>query len=188
MGNSPRRAAVSSISLGPVICPAGVLNRRMKSDVRDVYSWPNRNAERLDRTIEVLVVESILIVPDACTGVCYFEAHEPDTVISRVRLLPVHRRTGPGHDRWLLAHGGARGAKGEGCRAATDVIALVGSIVVHVALARMTLAPGVFVRDDILRFGKIEGALVLGRNQVIRVHQHSMRGCIMTVTGVIIGY
>jgi hypothetical protein len=42
------------------------------------------------------------------------------------------------------------------------------------------------VRDDVLRFGKIEGALVLGRNQVTRVHQHSMRGCIMTVASVIV--
>ena len=78
------------------------------------------------------------------------------------------------------------GAKGEGCRAATHVIPLVGSIVVHVALARMTLAPGVFVRDDVFRFGKIEGALVLGRNQVTRVHQHSMRRYVMTVAGVIV--
>ena len=64
----------------------------MKSDVRDVYSWPNGHAERLDRAIEVLVVESIFIVPDPGTGICYFETHEPDTIVTRVRLLPVHRR------------------------------------------------------------------------------------------------
>ena len=158
----------------------------MKADVGNVYSWPNRHAERLDRAIEVLVIERVFIVPDACAGVRYFKAHEPDAVVSRVRFLPVYRRAGPGHDRWLLAHGGTNGAKGEGCRSATHVMPLVGSIVVHVALARMTLAPGVFVRDDVFRFGKIEGALVLGRNQVTRVHQHSMRGCIMTVAGVIV--
>ena len=47
-------------------------------------------------------------------------------------------------------------AKAEGCRSATHVIPLVRSVVVHVALARMTLAPGVFVRDDVFRFGKIQ--------------------------------
>ena len=47
------------------------------------------------------------------------------------------------------------GTKTEGCRAATHVVPPVRSVVVHVALARMTLAPGVFVRDDVFRFGKI---------------------------------
>ena len=78
-------------------------------------------------------------------------------------------------------------AKTEGCRPAAYVVPLVRSVVVHVALARMTLAPGVFVRDDVFRFGKIRSALVLGRNQVTRVHQNSMRGYVMTVTGVIVG-
>ena len=91
-----------------------MLNRRVKADVRDVYSGRDRHAERLDRAIEVLVIERVFIVPDASAGVRDFEAHEPDTIVSRVRLLPVYRRAGPGHDRWLLAHGGAYGGKGEG--------------------------------------------------------------------------
>ena len=115
-----------------------------------------------------------------------FVTHEPDTIVSWVRLLPVYRRAGPSHDRWLLAHGGANGGKGEGCSAATHGIPLVGSIVIHVALARMTLAPGVFVRDDVFRFGKIGRALVLGRIQVTSVHQHSVRRCVMTVAAVIV--
>ena len=135
----------------------------MKSDVRNVYSWPNRHAERLDRAIEILVVESIFIMPDASAGVGHFKAHEPDTIVYRVGFLPVYRRAGPSHDRRLLAHSGANGAKGEGCRAATHVMPLVGSIVVHVALAWMTLAPGVFVRDDVFRFGKIEWRLGSGQ-------------------------
>ena len=94
LGNSPRRAAISLAVKGAIICPAGLLNRRMKSDVRDVYSWPNRHAERLDRAIEVLVVESVFIVPDASGGVRYFETHEPDTIISGIGLdldLPSRR-------------------------------------------------------------------------------------------------
>jgi hypothetical protein len=159
----------------------------MKSDVRDVYSGSNRHAERLDRTIEVLVVQSIFIVPDAGAGVRHFVAHEPDAVIARIRLLLVHCRAGPGHDRWLLAYGAANGAKGEGCRPATNVIALVRSVVVHVALARVTLAPGVFVRDNVFRFGKIGGAYVLGRNQVTRLHQNPVRRYVVTVAAVIVG-
>ena len=109
LGNTPRRAAITLVIERAIICPAGLLNRRMKSDVRDVYSGSNRHAERLDSAIEVLIVESVFIVPDAGGRVRHFEAHEPDTIISRVRLLPVYRRTGPGHNvpaalaRWLLS-------------------------------------------------------------------------------------
>ena len=81
LGNTPWRAAVSLAVKGAIVCPGGMLNRRMKSDVGDVYSWPNRHAERLDRAVEVLVVESIFIVPDAGSRVCDFVAHEPDTII-----------------------------------------------------------------------------------------------------------
>ena len=42
LGNIPWRAAISQVIERAVICPAGLLNRRMKSDVRDVYSWSNR--------------------------------------------------------------------------------------------------------------------------------------------------
>jgi len=126
-------------------------------------------------------------MPDTGAGVRYFEAHEPDTIISRVGFLPDYRRVGPGHDCRLLAHRWANGAKGEVCRAATHGLLPVGSIVVHVALARMTLAPGVFVRDDVFRFGKIGGVLVLEYIKVIRIHQNSMRRCVMGVTAVIVG-
>ena len=37
----------------------------------------------------------------------------------------------------------------------------IGSVVIHVALPWMRLAPGVFVRSDILRFGEIGGAWIL---------------------------
>ena len=172
LGNTPWRAAVTLIIERAIICPARMLDRRMKSDVRDVYSWPNRHAERLDRAIEVLVVQSVFIMPDARRRICYFITHEPDTIISRVRLLPAYSRARPSHDLWLLPHGRAHGAKAERCRSATDVITLVRRIVVHVALAGVTLTPGVFVRNDVFCFGEIQRAYVLGRDQVIRVHQN----------------
>ena len=187
LSNSPRHAAVSNISLCAIIRPAGVLNWRMEPNVRDIDSRSKRYGERLDRAIQVLIIERVFIMPDTGTGARYSEAHEPDTIISRVGFLPVYSRAGPGHDCRLLAHRGANGAKGEVCRAATHGLLPVGRIVVHVALAWMTLAPGVFVRDDVFRFGKIGGVLVLGWNKVIRVHQNSMRRCVMGVTAVIVG-
>src|SRR6476646_10819709 len=59
------------------------------------YALYNQN---LDRSIQVLVVESILIVPDTRARVRHFVTHEPDTIISRVRFLPVYCGASPGHD------------------------------------------------------------------------------------------
>src|ERR1700730_17122889 len=130
------------------MCPTRLLNRRMKADVRDVYSGSNRHAKRLDRPIEILVVERVFIVPDASSGVGDFVAHEPDAIVSRVRLDLVHRRAAPSHDCWLLSYGGAYASKTKGLVDPSYVVPVIRCVVVHVALARMTLAPGVFVRDD----------------------------------------
>ena len=155
LGNSPRRAAVSSISLGAVICESGVLNRRMKSDVRDVYSWPNGYAERLDGTIEVLVIERVFVMINTGRRVRHLVTHEPNSVVARIGFELIHRRASPSHDGRLRSHGGGCGRKAKGLVDSAYCVPAVGSIVVHVALARMRLAPGVFVRDNVFRFGKI---------------------------------
>jgi hypothetical protein len=85
----------------------------MKTNVRDVYSRSNRNAERLDRAIEVLVVKSIFIVPDASAGVRYLETHKPNTVGSGSGLDLVYRRTGPSRDRRMFSYSGSCAAKTE---------------------------------------------------------------------------
>ena len=63
--NRPRRAAVALIVERAVVCPAGLLTRRVKPDVRDVCSWSERHGEGLDRAVEVLVVQRVFIVPNA---------------------------------------------------------------------------------------------------------------------------
>src|SRR6266404_2448576 len=132
-----------------------MLNRRVKSDVRNVYSRSNRHAERLNGAIEILIVQGVFIVPDASSGVRDFVAHEPDSVGSRRGLDLVYRRTGPSHDRRLLSHGGSCARKTKRLINSGYGIRTVRSVVIHVELVRMTLAPGAFVGDDVLRFGKI---------------------------------
>ena len=83
-----------------------MLKRRMKIDVRDVYSGSNRHAKRLDGPIEILVVERVFIVPDARSGIGHFIAHEPDAIGSRRGLDLVYHRTGPSSNAGLLSHGG----------------------------------------------------------------------------------
>jgi len=128
----------------------------------------------LDRAIEILVIERVFIVPDPRRRVTHFVAHKPNAIVMRIRLNLIHGRATPRHDGRLLSHSGTNGGKCEGCRPATHVIPLVGSIVVHVALARVALAPGVFVWNDVFRFGKIGRAWILSGKQIIRFHQNSM--------------
>lgn len=137
-----------------------MLRRRMKSDVRDVHSWSKRNAERLDGAIEVFVMERVFVVPDARTWIRHFVAHKPDAIICRIRFDLVHCRACPSFNGRLLSHGGAGVSKTKGLVDSGYAVLTVRSVVVHVALARMTLAPRVFVRDDVLRFGKIRRSRV----------------------------
>jgi len=155
LSNSPRHAAIPGISLGAIMCKAGLLRRRMKTDVRDVYSRSNRHAKRLDGPIEVLVVQRVFIVPHASGGVRDFVAHEPDAIGAWSRLNLVYRRTGPSHNRRLLSHGGSCASKTKGLINSGYGVRTVRSVVIHVALVRMTLAPGPFVGNNVFRFGKI---------------------------------
>src|SRR6266480_954819 len=163
-----------------------MLRRCVKADVRDVYSGSNRHAERLEGAIEVLVVQRIFIVPDPSSGVGDFVAHEPDTVGSRRGLDLVYRRAGPSHNRRLLSHGGSCASKTKGLVNSGYGVRTVRSVVIHVALVRMTLAPGSFVGDNVFRFGKIRRSRVQRCVQVVNVNQNSVRRYVMTVAAVIV--
>ena len=159
----------------------------MKRDVSDIDSSSYRHAERLNRPIEVLVIERVLIVPHAATQVGYFVTHEPDPIGPWSRLDLIYRRAGPSHDPRLLSMSAADRTKAESGRAAADSVLLVRSIVVHVALVGMTLAPSAFVRDDVFCFGKIGSVRILRRDQVAGLHQNAVRSYVMTVAAVVVG-
>ena len=55
----------------------------------------------------------------------------------------------------MLSMGGAYATKTKGLVDSGYAVPTVRSVVIHVALVRMTLAPGAFVRDDVIRFSKI---------------------------------
>ena len=65
LSHSPWSAAIARLLKVPSLAQAGMLRRRMKSDVADVDSASQRHTEGLDRAIEVLVIERVLVVPDA---------------------------------------------------------------------------------------------------------------------------
>jgi hypothetical protein len=106
--NVPRCAAVPGVSYRAIMRKAGMLRWRMKVDVSDIDSRSHRHSERLNRPIEVLVIERVLIVPHTATQVGYFVTHEPDTIGARSRFDRVaHGRASPGFNRRLLSHGRA---------------------------------------------------------------------------------
>jgi hypothetical protein len=163
-----------------------MLRRGVKPDVTHVNSGSYRQSERLDGTIQVLVIERVLIVPRATAQVGYFIAHEPDTIIAMIWFDLIYRRASPGFNRWVFPVSGAHWTEAESSRSATHCVLFIGSVVIHVALVGMTLTPGSFMRDDVFRFGKICRTRILRRNQVAGLHQNSVRGYVMTVTAVVV--
>lgn len=69
----------------PSRAPAG----RVKSNIAYVNSGSNGHAKRLDGTIQVLVIESILVVKNARRRLGYFETYKENTIVTRVRLDPI---------------------------------------------------------------------------------------------------
>ena len=72
----------------PTVPSLGIrmIRRGMKSDVTDVDSGPERDAEGLNRAIEILVVNGVFVMPHAGGWVRYFINDERTTIDSRLRL------------------------------------------------------------------------------------------------------
>jgi len=73
----------------------------MKADIAYVDSSGQRNTERLDRAIEVLVIQRVFVVVNTGRRIGHFVTHKPDAIVSRVRLDLIHRRAAPSRDGWL---------------------------------------------------------------------------------------
>ena len=115
----------------------------MKSDVSDVGASAQRHTEGLDRPIEVLVIQRILVVVDAGTWIGDFVTHKPQAIVSRIRLDLIYccARTCPGRDGRLHSYGRANARKYEIVRAAANIKLAAGDIVIHVAVPGMRLTP-----------------------------------------------
>ena len=72
---------------------------RVKEDQTERYLAALRNP-----SIQVLVIQGILIMPDSSRRIGNFVAQEPDAIISRIRLNRVHCRARPRHDGRLRPH------------------------------------------------------------------------------------
>jgi hypothetical protein len=93
LSDNPGGAAIALVVKRSIICPAGFLRRCMEFDVTYVNSSSQRNTKGLDSAIEVLVIQGIFIMPDSWTWVTHFVTHEPDAVVTGIRLVLAYRRT-----------------------------------------------------------------------------------------------
>ena len=78
-----------------------MVRRSMKSDVTYVNSGPERHAEGLNRAIEVLVVNGVLVMTHAGRWVRYSVNDERATIDTGLRLDQHASCAGPGVGRWL---------------------------------------------------------------------------------------
>jgi hypothetical protein len=104
LSDLPRRAAIALAAWYVVVCPAGLLTRGVKPDVRNVYPGPERHAERLNAAIEVLIIQGILVVPDPRSWVGDFVTHEPNAISPRIRLILIYCCACPRREGGLHPH------------------------------------------------------------------------------------
>src|SRR5215831_5202272 len=158
----------------------------MKSDVTDGGADPYRHTKGLDSAIKVLIIEGVFIMPDTGGRIRYFIADETNPIDRGSRLELGYDCSSPGCDGRLHLHRTANGGEGE-AGASSNIESTVGHVVIHVALSRIGLAPGVFVRRDVLAFKVIGGAGILRWIQIADVNWRSMRYIVMGVASVIAG-
>ena len=89
----PRHTAVTLVVKGAIVSPAGLLRWRVEADISYVHSWCHRHSEGLNSAIQVLIVEGVLIVPNASGWIRHFVTHKPDAVVARVGLELIDRGT-----------------------------------------------------------------------------------------------
>src|SRR5205814_4800752 len=94
-----------------------MIERGVKSEVRQRDSAAQRQAGRLDAAIEVLVIDRVFIMPDAGGWIRYFVGQVGAAIDAWCRLDRVNGRSRPGVDGRNRPHGGADGPEGETGRA-----------------------------------------------------------------------
>ena len=184
--NAPRGATVTLVHECAIVCPAGFLGRRVKSNVANVDAGEDGHLEVLNAVIEVLIENGIFIVPDSVIWPRHLIANEENPIVSRIRLVLSYRCTRgcPSHDGRLHSPSHAHRRKGE-IRCAANKELTVRSIVIHVALPRMDLTPLVLLRCQVCRFREIGCALIERCVQITDINANPMRRAVMYVAGVV---
>src|SRR5438128_6520178 len=92
----PGGAAVARVPHGPIVCPSRFLGRRMKPYISDAAS--RRHSKRLNRPIQVLVIDRVFVMPNSSGWVGHFIANERNAIVSRIGLDLIDGCSSPGKD------------------------------------------------------------------------------------------
>jgi len=157
----------------------------MKADVSDVGTWPQWHTKRLDSSVQVLVIQGILIVPDSGSWIGHFVSYEPEAIIARIRFDLVQCRACPCHEGRSPPDRGAKRRKCE-ARCAGDAELAIRNVVVHIAFPGMRLAPCVLVGSDILRFGEVGRAWIQVLVQITDFNPDPMRYTVVRMAAVVV--
>src|ERR1041384_4942445 len=103
----------------------------MEPDVADCDSASQGHRQRLDRTVKVLVVNSIFIMPKTPSWSAYFIDKESSPIDSRIRLDGNTGCSSPGIRSRSHANCRSDAGKGETC-CPGYVITTIGGVVIHV--------------------------------------------------------
>src|SRR5205809_2741340 len=106
-------------------------------------------------------MDGVFIMPDASGWIRDLVNNESSAIDARFRFDGGAGRTRPSAGRRSHSNRRTNGGKTE-TSGAGDIVAPIRGVVVHVALAGMRLAPGIFVRAVVLNLSKI------GRTRVHR--------------------
>jgi len=109
----------------------------VKSYITYVDSGRQRHAKGLNAAIEVLVIQSVFIVPDTGRRISDPIPEKPDTVISRIRFELCNRCVWPGLNGRLHSRCRTNTRKCIAVAAPAHGELAIGGIVIHVALSGM---------------------------------------------------
>ena len=123
-------------------------------------------------------------MPDSRRWVCHFVAHEPEAIVSWIRLDRFSRAR-PCPDGRQHSDCVTYWRKAEIIGAAYAILA-IGGVVIHVAFRGMRLAPAVFARGDILSFSKVGRALIERCVEIVHFHAYPVRHAIVIMPVVIV--
>jgi len=107
----PWCAAIPSVSYGTIVWPTWMLRWCVESDIayggRRICSGIKLKGS--NSGFEVLVINGILIVPNADIWSCHLITNPENAVVSGIGFDPNYRSSAPSHNRRLLSHGAADG-------------------------------------------------------------------------------